>query len=52
MKDKIENALEGMADEEVYHLFFDWYGIFARDNQQIPQENYLIWLILAGRGWV
>lgn len=43
--------LESLTDTEVRILVHDWYGVFARDKQQIPVEDYSIWFILAGRGW-
>ena len=51
MKEEIGNLFDSMSQEEIYQIYYDWYGCFARHNQQIPQEDYLIWFILAGRGW-
>jgi len=51
MQEEIGSVLDSMSREEVYHLYYDWYGFFARPSQQIPEENYLIWFILAGRGF-
>lgn len=35
----------------VTQLAFDWRGIWARDKQLPPDGNWVIWLILAGRGF-
>lgn len=48
------NALEGLSDEELLRLEYDW-NFWGRPNQFEPQEfidaQYQIWLILSGRGW-
>jgi len=42
--------LAGISDEEAEALLFDW-DWKGRPKQQPPKEAWLVWLILAGRGW-
>lgn len=45
-----KQRLELITDEEALGLLYDW-DWKGRPKQQVPQGNWLIWLILAGRGW-
>jgi len=45
------NIIDNLSDKEVKTLAYDWYGIFAREKQQIPKRNFFIWFLLAGRGF-
>ena len=42
---------DDLSDAEVLDLYYDWWGTWARENQQIPDGSWVVWLILAGRGW-
>lgn len=45
------SAVDALSDAEVMALYFDWSGTWARPSQQIPQGEWLTWLLLAGRGF-
>jgi phage terminase large subunit-like protein len=42
--------LEGLTDEQVAELLFDWH-FWARPEQVAPPGDWQTWLILTGRGW-
>jgi phage terminase large subunit-like protein len=44
-------ALAVLTDKEAESLLFDWRGFLARPNQMMPDGNWDIWLLLAGRGF-
>lgn len=46
----ISRALANLTDEECDQLLHDW-RFFARPEQLEPEGDWLIWLILAGRGF-
>ena len=43
-------ALAGLSEGDAEALLFDW-SLWARDNQLPPPGNWLVWLLLAGRGF-
>lgn len=45
---KIIGALK---NDEALALKYDWRGFWARPDQVEPTGNWIVWLILAGRGW-
>lgn len=42
--------IEEMSDEEALGLLYDWEEL-GRRKQQLPEGAWVVWLILAGRGW-
>lgn len=46
-----EKALSLLSDTEAEALLYDWRGFLARPDQVMPDGDWDIWLILAGRGW-
>jgi phage terminase large subunit-like protein len=42
--------LSSLSDAEAKALFHDW-QFWARTEQLLPSGDWLVWLILAGRGW-
>lgn len=42
--------LESLSDEESLALLYEW-GFWARPNQIEPTGDWLVWLLLAGRGF-
>jgi len=49
--EQIQKNVNDLTDDEAVRLMYDWYGLFARKAQQIPEGDWFIWFILAGRGW-
>lgn len=45
-----KQILTTLPDDVARSLVYDW-GLWARDNQLPPQWDWVIWLILAGRGY-
>ena len=45
----VERLFKGMTSLECTQFFHDW-TLWARDDQAPPPGNWIIWLILAGRG--
>lgn len=45
-----EAVVAELSDEEAAALLFDW-RTWARPEQLEPEGTWLVWLILAGRGW-
>lgn len=45
-----KQRLELISDDEALGLLYDW-DWKGRPKQQVPKGDWLIWLILAGRGW-
>ncbi len=43
-------AIDSLSQKEAEALLFDW-EFFARDNQLPPKGDWLVWLIMTGRGW-
>ncbi len=46
-----ETVISVLSDNEAEAILYDWRGFFARPNQIAPDEDWDIWLILAGRGF-
>ena len=44
-----ERLKESLTDADALELMYDW-EFWARD-EQIPPDDFFIWLILSGRGW-
>lgn len=44
-------ALASLPDAAARSLIYDWRGIWARDKQIAPAWEWVLWLILAGRGF-
>ena len=44
-------ALAGLSESEVEALLYDWRGFNARPDQIAPEGKWLIWAIIAGRGF-
>lgn len=44
-------AVAHLTDAEAEALLFNWRGFLARPNQMMPQGDWDIWLVLAGRGF-
>lgn len=49
--DERAQALAGLTNAESESLLYDWRGFLSRPDQRMPQGDWDIWLILAGRGW-
>lgn len=45
-----EQFLNDLTDNELESLRYDW-QFWARDKQHVPDRQFFIWLILAGRGF-
>jgi phage terminase large subunit-like protein len=45
-----QQAIEDLPDDAARLLAYDW-QLWARDKQLRPDGDWLVWLILAGRGW-
>lgn len=43
-------VVEDLTDDQCLGLMYDWSEL-GRKNQQRPEGMWVIWLILAGRGW-
>jgi len=43
-------VIMGMSDDEALGLLYDWAEL-GRRKQQTPEGRWVVWLILAGRGW-
>lgn len=44
-------ALAQLSDQEAEALLYDWRGFLARPEQIMPEGDWDIWLVLAGRGF-
>lgn len=49
--DPVDELLAELTDEQVMALAYDWRGTWARPDQLPPPGDWLVWLILSGRGW-
>jgi len=49
---KLESIIESMTEEEAAAIYYDW-RFWARPEQIQPKDelDWLIWLIMTGRGW-
>ena len=43
-------VIDKLGEEERENLFGSW-SIFRRPSQETPEDEWRVWLILAGRGW-
>uniref|UniRef100_A0A6M3K171 Putative terminase n=1 Tax=viral metagenome TaxID=1070528 RepID=A0A6M3K171_9ZZZZ len=43
--------LNNISEDEWIRLYYDWYGVFARDKQKPPIGDWFIWFLLSGRGF-
>ena len=50
-KNERAEALSILSDEQAEALLYDWRGLLARPEQIIPDGDWEIWLVLAGRGF-
>jgi len=48
---RLMEVLTEISDEEAEVLRYDWYGMWARENQTPPGGDWRTWLVLAGRGF-
>lgn len=46
-----EKALAMLTDEEADALLYDWRGFLARPSQIMPDGDWDIWMVMAGRGF-
>lgn len=44
-------ALSQLTDAEAEALLYDWRGFLARPDQTMPDGDWEIWMVLAGRGF-
>lgn len=47
---KLRTTIEELPDKEIEAVLYEW-PLWARPSQLPPLGDWLIWLILAGRGW-
>ena len=45
-----QKFLKSLTPSELEYLEHDW-SFWGRPNQQLTDEDWFVWLILAGRGW-
>jgi phage terminase large subunit-like protein len=43
--------IDSLTEDEAADLLTDWRGFLARPNQIMPEGDWQIWLLLAGRGF-
>ena len=48
---RVKAILEELTDEEAVAFYYDWSGVWRRDNQKPPPGQWAIWLSMAGRGF-
>lgn len=48
--DDVRALAYALSDEEAHALWYDWPS-WARDEQLMPEGDWLTWLVLAGRGF-
>lgn len=49
--DERAQVLAQITDAEAEALLYDWRGFLARPEQVMPEGDWDIWLVLAGRGF-
>jgi len=49
--EQADAAIDALTEAQAEALLYDWFGTWARDNQQPPAWDWRVWLILAGRGY-
>ncbi len=47
--DRRTRVLQAMSDRECEQILYDW-NLWARPDQEPPPGDWIVWLILAGRG--
>ncbi len=47
--DAAEDLIRGLSEQAVKAMAWDW-GLWARPDQLPPEGDWLVWLLLAGRG--
>jgi phage terminase large subunit-like protein len=50
-QDQRRRFLEDLPDGILGAFLYDWDGAWARDSQLLPPGEWMVWLILAGRGF-
>lgn len=50
-RDQIRQTIATLPDDAARALLYDWLGLWAREKQIPPPTAWVIWLILAGRGF-
>ncbi len=43
--------LASLTEQEAHSLLYNWRGFLARPDQLLPDGDWAIWLVLAGRGF-
>lgn len=49
-EEQIIKFVKQLSTDEMNLLFYNW-EVWARENQLPPKSDWIVWLILAGRGW-
>lgn len=49
--DARRDALAILTDQEAEAILYDWRGFLARPDQLMPQGEWDVWMVLAGRGF-
>jgi len=49
-REQINEFIGDFSDEELLRLTYDW-KLWARESQLPQRDDWVTWLILAGRGW-
>jgi len=47
----VSKALKSLTEQQKTELLTDWSGFWARKNQLLPEGAWVLWVILAGRGF-
>lgn len=45
-----EHFISGLTPQELHFLQYEW-SLFARDKQLPPTGNWVVWLLMSGRGF-
>jgi phage terminase large subunit-like protein len=48
---KLDEFVRGLTDEQALVLQYEWRKFWARPSQLPPDGDWLVWLLLAGRGF-
>ena len=48
--ERVAAFVEGLDDKEIIEWPFDW-RTWARENQLAPDDDWRVWLVMAGRGF-
>ena len=49
--DSRAHALSRLTEAQAAELLHDWRGFWARPEQLAPEGDWLVWMVLAGRGY-